>query len=64
MNNFYFPIGPQMKLSAGPISRLLLDNISRSVTAFLFLVLLPLLHVAIFRARKKHAMTNGELTDI
>ena len=59
MNDFYAPIGPQMKLMGGHISRPLGANLIRGLTGLLFL-LVPLLYVAIFRARKKHAMTIGE----
>ena len=60
MNDFYAPIGPQLKLSGGHIARPLLANLIRGLIALLFLVLVPLLYVAIFRARKKHAKTIGE----
>ena len=60
MNDFYAPIGPRMKLSGGQISRPLGENLSRVLIGLLFLVLVPLLYVAIFRARKKHAMAIGE----
>ena len=60
MNDFYAPIGPQMKLSGGQISRPLEINLGRGLIGLLFLVLVPLLYVAIFRARKKHAMAIGE----
>ena len=59
MNDFYAPIGPQMKLSGGQISRPLGANLIRGLTGLVFLVV-SLLYVAIFRARKKHAMTIGE----
>ena len=60
MNDFYAPIGPQTKLSEAQISRPLGANVARGLTGVLFLLLVPLLYVAIFRARKKHAMTIGE----
>ena len=60
MNDFYAPIGPRMKLSGGQISRPLGENPSRVLIGLLFLVLVPLLYVAIYRARKKHTMTIGE----
>ena len=63
MNDFYAPIGPQMKLSGGQISRPLGENLSRVLIGLLFLVLVPLLYVAIFRARKKHSMAIGEFKD-
>ena len=49
-----------MKLSDGPITRPLLANLCRGLMGLLFLLLVPLLYVAIFRARKKHAMAIGE----
>ena len=61
LNNFYAPIGPQMDLSDGSISRPLLANLFRGLLALLFLLVVPLLYVVIFRARKKHAMVMGEL---
>ena len=39
--------------------RLLLAHLMRGLVAFLFLVLVPLLYVAIFRGRRKHAKTVG-----
>ena len=60
MTDFFAPIGPQMKLSGGPIARPLLANLIRGLIAALFSLLVPLLYLAIFRARKKHAMTIGE----
>ena len=63
MNDFYAPIGPQMKLMGGHISRPLGANLSKGLTGLLFL-LVPLLYVAIFRARKKHAKTIGEWHNI
>ena len=59
MDDFYAPIGPHIKLLGGPIARPLLANLLRCLIA-LFLLLVPLLYVAIFRARKKHAMAIGE----
>ena len=53
-------MGQQMKLMAGPITRPLLANLFRGLIALLFLLLVPLLYVAIFRARKKHALAIGE----
>ena len=60
MNNFYAPIGPQMKVLAGPITRPLLANLIRGLISPLVLFLVPLRYVVIFRARKKHAMALGE----
>ena len=60
LNDFYAPIGPQMKLSGGQIARPLGANLIRGLTGLLFLLLVPLLYVAIYRARKKHSMTIGE----
>ena len=61
MKDFYAPIGPQMMLMAArPITRPLLANLFRGLTALLFLLLVPLMYVVIFRARKKHAMAVGE----
>ena len=44
----------------GSISRPLLAKLFLSVWGLLFLGLVPLLYVAIFRARKKHALAMGE----
>ena len=61
MNNFYAPVGPRMKLTGGPaMERPLLADLFRSLVTLLFFVLVPLMYLAIFRARKKHAMTTGE----
>ena len=60
MKDFYAPFGPQLKLLDGPITRPLLADLFRGVTGLLFLLLVPLLYLAIFMARKKHAMAIGE----
>ena len=62
LKDFYAPIGPQMKLMVGlgTTTRPLLSNLVRGLTSLLSLLLVPLLYVVIFRARKKHAMTVGE----
>ena len=60
MSNFYAPIGPQMKILGGPILKPLLTNLFKGLTGLLFLLLVPLLNMVIFRARKKHAMAMGE----
>ena len=59
MDNFYGTIGPQIKLLDGKIARPLQANLFRGLIALL-LLLVPLLYVAIFMARKKHAMAIGE----
>ena len=41
------------------IAMLLVANIFRCLIGLLFLILVPLLYTAIFRARKKHAMAKG-----
>ena len=41
--------------------RPLLENLIRGLVAGLFLLLVPLLYVAIFRGRRKHARTFGEI---
>ena len=61
MRDFYAPIGSQVMLMAyRPITRPLLANLFRGLTALLFLLLVPLMYVVIFRARKKHVMAVGE----
>ena len=50
-----------MKLMVGRTSRPLLASLVRGLVGLLFLLLVPLLYVVIFRARKKHAKTVGEL---
>ena len=60
MDDFYAPIGQQMKLSGGQSARPLGANLIRGLIGILFFILVPLLYVAIFRARKKHAETIGE----
>ena len=60
MNDFFVPVGPQMKLMGQSVARPLSANLLRSVCGLLYLLLVPLLYVAIFRARKKHAMAVGE----
>ena len=42
------------------ISTLILANILRVLIALIFLLLVPLLYLVIFRARKKHALAKGE----
>ena len=60
MNDFYVSVGPQMKIMGKSVARPLSANIHRSVCGLFYLLLVPLLYVAIFRARKKHAMVVGE----
>ena len=59
LDNYYAPPGPNMKLRNLHIALLLLANILRCLIGLLFLILVPLLYIAIFRARKKHAMAKG-----
>ena len=61
MGNLLAPIGLRMKLTDGSITRPLLAELLRGLVVLLFLLLVPLLYVAIFRARKKHALAIGEL---
>ena len=60
LNNFYANIGPKFKFLDGPITRPLLANLIRGLMALLFLLLVPLLYLANFRARKNHALAIGE----
>ena len=64
MDDFYAPIGPRMKMVGGPelqpFSRPLGAKMMRGLLGGLSLFLVPLLYVAIFRARRKHATTVGE----
>ena len=60
MNDFYAPVGPRMKSWDGHVTGPLLINLCQSLVGLLSLLLVPLLYVAIFRARKKHAMAIGE----
>ena len=60
MNDFYAPIGPRSRLTDEEIKRPLLSNLSRGLVAFLYLLLVPLLYLAIYRGRKIHAMASGE----
>ena len=60
MDDFYAPIGPRTKIMGGQITRPLLANLIRGLMPLLVLLLVPLLYVVIFRARKKHAMALGE----
>ena len=46
------------------ISTLILANILRVLLALMFLLLVPLLYLIIFRARKKHAMAKGKKENI
>ena len=60
LDDFYAPIGPRTKIMGGTITRPLLANLIRGLMSLLVLLLVPLLYVVIFRARKKHAMALGE----
>ena len=46
------------------ISTLILANILRVLLALMFLLLVPLLYLIIFRARNKHAMAKGKKENI
>ena len=63
LDDFYAPIGPRMKLMVGRTTRPILASLVRGLTGLLFLLLVPLLYLVIFWARKKHAQTVGELAN-
>ena len=48
----------------GSTTRPLLTNLIRGLVSLLSVLLVPLLYVEIFRARKKHARVIGELDNI
>ena len=63
MTDFYEPVGPKMKWLSGPkmeMSRPLGAKLFRGLIGGLSLLLVPLLYLAIFRARRKHANMAGE----
>ena len=50
----------KLMVGLGTTTRPLLANVLRGLTSLLILLLVPLLYMVIFRARKKHALIVGE----
>jgi hypothetical protein len=49
-----------MRISDEEITRPWLSNLTRGLVVSLYLLLVPLLYLAIYRGRKIHAMASGE----